>query len=41
MELDGRLVVGEVELIEPGLYLDVAPGNATPFADLVCARLAG
>ena len=38
MELDGRLVVGEVELIEPGLYLDVAPGNAAPFADLVLAR---
>ena len=37
MELDGRLVVGEVELIEPGLYLDVAPGNAAPFADLVRA----
>jgi glutathione synthase/RimK-type ligase-like ATP-grasp enzyme len=40
MELDGRLVVGEVELIEPGLYLDVAPGNAAPFADLVLARTA-
>ena len=38
MELDGRLVVGEVELIEPGLYLDVAPGNAAPFADLVRRR---
>ena len=35
MELDGRLVVGEVELIEPGLYLDVVPGNAAPFAELV------
>ena len=39
MELDGRLVVGELELIEPGLYLDVLPGNAAPFADLVAARL--
>jgi glutathione synthase/RimK-type ligase-like ATP-grasp enzyme len=39
MELDGRLVVGELELIEPGLYLDVLPGNAVPFADLVAARL--
>ena len=38
MELDGRLVVGEVELIEPGLYLDVVPGNAAPFADLVRSR---
>ena len=35
MGLDGRLVVGEVELIEPGLYLDVLPGNAAPFAELV------
>jgi glutathione synthase/RimK-type ligase-like ATP-grasp enzyme len=41
MELDGRLVVGEVELIEPGLYLDVVPANAARFADLVRARLAG
>ena len=39
MELDGLLVVGELELIEPGLYLDVLPGNAVPFADLVAARL--
>ncbi len=41
MELDGRLVVGEVELIEPGLYLDVVPGNAAPFAELVRRRAAG
>lgn len=40
MEYDGRLVVSEVELIEPGLYLDVFPGNAEPFADLVAARSA-
>ena len=39
MEYDGRLVVGEVELIEPGLYLDVIPALAHPFADLVVARL--
>ena len=39
MEYDGRLVVGELELIEPGLYLDVLPDNAGPFADLVSARL--
>ena len=25
---DGRLAVSELELIEPGLYLDVLPGNA-------------
>jgi glutathione synthase/RimK-type ligase-like ATP-grasp enzyme len=41
VEHDGRLVVGEVELIEPGLYLDVLPGLAEPFADLVAARLPG
>lgn len=35
---EGRPVVSELELIEPGLYLDVLPGNAEPFADLVAAR---
>jgi glutathione synthase/RimK-type ligase-like ATP-grasp enzyme len=39
MEHDGRLVVGELELIEPGLYLDVLPDNAEPFAALVAGRL--
>ena len=39
MEYDGHLVVSELELIEPGLYLDVLPGNAEPFADLVAARV--
>lgn len=39
MEYDGQLVVGEVELIEPGLYLDVSPVNAAPFAELVASRL--
>ena len=34
---DGRLVVGELEVTEPGLYLDVLPGNAEAFADVVCA----
>ncbi len=32
-------VVSELELIEPGLYLDVSPANAGPFADLVVSRL--
>jgi hypothetical protein len=32
-------VVSELELIEPGLYLEVSPANAGPFADLVAARL--
>ena len=39
MTYDDRLVVSELELIEPGLYLDVLPGNAAPFADTVAARL--
>ena len=38
MRYDGRLVVSELELIEPGLYLDVLPANADAFADLVAAR---
>jgi glutathione synthase/RimK-type ligase-like ATP-grasp enzyme len=38
---DGALAVSELELIEPGLYLDVLPANAEPFAGLVAARLAG
>lgn len=29
---DGTLVVSEIELTEPGLYLDVLPQNAVPFA---------
>jgi glutathione synthase/RimK-type ligase-like ATP-grasp enzyme len=41
LEYDGRLVVGEVELIEPGLYLDVCPANAEAFAEVVVGRLAG
>lgn len=36
---EGQWVVSEVEAIEPGLYLDVVPANAEPFADLVAARL--
>ena len=35
----GRLVVSEVELTEPGLYLDVLPENAEPFAEAVAARV--
>ncbi len=34
-----RWVVSELELIEPGLYLDVDPGNAAPFADLLADLL--
>ena len=36
----GTWAVSELELIEPGLYLDVAPGIADPFADLLADRLA-
>jgi glutathione synthase/RimK-type ligase-like ATP-grasp enzyme len=36
---DGTLAVGELEVTEPGLYLDVLPGNALPFVDLLLARL--
>jgi glutathione synthase/RimK-type ligase-like ATP-grasp enzyme len=39
MRLHGRLVVSEVELTEPGLYLDVLPVNGTAFADAVAARV--
>ncbi len=35
---DGTLAVSELELIEPGLYLDVLPANAEPFAELVLSR---
>lgn len=38
MRHEGRLVVSEVELTEPGLYLDVLPLNALPFADAIAAR---
>ncbi|MBS2939427.1 hypothetical protein KDN32_16925 [Nocardioides sp. J2M5] len=36
---DGEWAVSELELIEPGLYLDVSDANAAPFADLVVSRL--
>ena len=35
MRHQGRLVVSEIEVTEPGLYLDVRPQNAEPFADAV------
>lgn len=35
-----RWCVSELEAIEPGLYLDVVPDNADPFADLVRDTLA-
>ncbi|WP_232680599.1 RimK family alpha-L-glutamate ligase [Nocardioides sp. R-C-SC26] len=36
---DGAWVVGEVEVTEPGLYLDVAPHHAVPFAEFALTRL--
>ena len=41
MEWQGQWVVSELELIEPGLYLDVAPEIAQPFAELVASRGSG
>ena len=35
---EGRLVISEIELTEPGLYLDVLPLNALPFAEAIAAR---
>ena len=37
----GTLAVSELEVTEPGLYLDVLPGNGPAFADLVVRRLRG
>lgn len=39
MRWEDAWVVSELELIEPGLYLDIDPGNAEPFADLVASLL--
>jgi glutathione synthase/RimK-type ligase-like ATP-grasp enzyme len=36
---DGTLAVSELEVTEPGLYLEVLPDNAAAFADLVVDRL--
>lgn len=37
LQYAGELVVSEVELIEPGLYLDVFPENADAFAEVVAS----
>ncbi|WP_166137012.1 ATP-grasp domain-containing protein [Nocardioides ochotonae] len=39
MQWQGRWVLSELELIEPGLYFDVEPATATRFADLVARQL--
>jgi glutathione synthase/RimK-type ligase-like ATP-grasp enzyme len=36
---EGRLLVSEVEVTEPGLYLDLVPANAEAFAGAIAARL--
>ena len=36
---DGTLAVSELEVTEPGLYLEVIPDNAAAFADMVLDRL--
>jgi glutathione synthase/RimK-type ligase-like ATP-grasp enzyme len=36
---DGELVLSELEVTEPGLYLDVVPGNAASFAEVVAELL--
>lgn len=41
LQWDGEWAVSELELIEPGLYLDVSPANAAPYADLLATRLRG
>jgi glutathione synthase/RimK-type ligase-like ATP-grasp enzyme len=38
---DGTRAVSELEITEPGLYLDEIPGNGPAFAELVRRRLAG
>jgi len=39
MRWQGAWHVSELELIEPGLYLDLVPANAERFADVVTGRL--
>ena len=36
---DGSLALSELEVTEPGLYLDVLPDNGPAFADLVARRV--
>lgn len=38
-DAEGRLLVSEVEITEPGLYLDLVPANADAFVDAVATRL--
>lgn len=36
---DGTLAISELEVTEPGLYLEILPGNASAFANLVRSRM--
>ena len=36
---EGKLLVSEVEITEPGLYLDLVPDNAEKFVDAISAHL--
>ena len=38
MRHDGQWLLSELEVTEPGLYLDVVPGNAAEFVARVLAR---
>jgi len=38
---DGELALSELEVTEPGLYLDLVPGNAASFAEVMAALLQG
>ncbi|MGA9745852.1 MAG: hypothetical protein WBQ50_00190 [Nocardioides sp.] len=37
---DGVLALSEIEIVEPDLYLEVIPGNASAFAEMVAGLLA-
>ncbi|GAM89143.1 hypothetical protein ANO11243_071780 [Dothideomycetidae sp. 11243] len=39
LRYNGRLVVSELEITEPGLYLDIVPAHAEPYADLIQRRI--
>lgn len=39
MRHEGVLLLSEIEITEPGLYLDLVPENAGPFADAIASHL--
>jgi hypothetical protein len=40
LQFHGSWVIGEIEITEPGLYVDVDPGIAEAYADAIVAALA-